>query len=38
MLTKLSSILAMNTLTKVSLIVLGVVVVAIIILKIKQKD
>ena len=38
MLTKLSSILAMNMLTKVSLIVLVVVVVAIIILKIKQKD
>jgi len=38
MLTKLSLILAMGTLTKVSLIVLGVVVVAIIILKIKQKD
>ncbi len=38
MLTQLSSILAMNMLTKVSLIVLGVVVVAIIVLKIKQKD
>jgi len=38
MLTKLSSILAMNMMTKVSLIVLAVVVVAIVILKIKQKD
>jgi len=38
MLTNLSHILAMNMLTKVSLIVLAVVVVAIVILKIKQKD
>jgi hypothetical protein len=38
MLTKLSSILAMNMLTKVSLIILVVVVIAIVILKIKQKD
>ena len=38
MLTKLSHILAMNMLTKVSLIVLAIVVVVIIILKIKQKD
>jgi len=38
MLTKLSLILAMGTLTKVSLIVLGVVVVVIIVLKIKQRD
>ena len=38
MLTQLSTILAMNMLTKVSLIVLAVVVVAIIVLKIKQKD
>ena len=38
MLTKLSTILAMNMLTKISLIVLAVVVVLIIILKIKQKD
>ncbi len=38
MLTKLSPILAMGTLTKVSLIVLGVVVVVIIVLKIKQRD
>ena len=38
MLTRLSPILAMNMMTKVSLIVLAVVVVAIIILKIKQKD
>ena len=38
MLTKLSTILAMNRLTQVSLIVLAVVVVAIIVLKIKQKD
>jgi len=38
MLTKLSSILAMGTLTKVSLIVLAVVVVVIIVLKIKQRD
>jgi len=38
MLTNLSHILAMGTLTKVSLIVLAVVVVAIVILKIKQRD
>ncbi len=38
MLTTLSHILAMNMMTKVSLIVLGVVVVAIVILKIKQRD
>jgi len=38
MLTKLSSILAMNMMTKISLIVLAVVVVVIIILKIKQRD
>ena len=38
MLTELSPILAMNMLTKVALIVLAVVVVAIIVLKIKQRD
>ena len=37
MLTELSPILAMNMPTKVALIVLAVVVVAIIILKIKQR-
>ncbi len=38
MLTQLAPILAMNMLTKISLGVLVVVVAAIIILKIKQKD
>jgi len=38
MLTKLAPVLAMSWLTKISLGVLVVVVVAIIILKIKQKD
>jgi hypothetical protein len=37
MMTTLAPILAMNMLTKVSLIVLAIVVVLIIILKIKQK-
>ena len=37
MMTTLAPILAMNTLTKVSLIVLALVVVLIVVLKIKQK-
>ena len=37
MMTTLAPILAINTLTKISLIVLGIVVVLIIVLKIRQK-
>ncbi len=37
MMTTLASILAVNTLTKISLIVLGLVVVLIVVLKIRQK-
>ncbi len=37
MLTTLSPILALGTLSKISLIVLGVVVVAIIIIKVKER-